>query len=83
MVITDRTFDLSFLVRIHNLGVSKEKLRDGSGYQKAKRMNFWKTTKGGGVIFHPKSYVADFGPLYRGFSDVFRRIFANTEFYQI
>ena len=72
MVITDRTFDLSFLVRIHNLGVSKEKLRDGSGYQKAKRMNFRKTTKrGGGVIFHPKSYVAHFGPLYMGFSDVF------------
>ena len=54
MVITYRTFDLSFLVRIHNLGVSKEKLRDGSGYQQAKSLNFRKTTKGRGGYFPSK-----------------------------
>ena len=33
-------------------------------------MNFRKSSKGrggGGVIFNPKIYVADFGPLYRAF----------------
>ena len=37
-------------------------------------MNFRKTSKGEGkvgVIFNPKNYVADFGFLYRFFSDVF------------
>ena len=29
--------------------------------------------KGGGVIFNPKIYVADFGHLYRALSDVFRK----------
>ena len=34
-----------------------------------KRMNFWKSSEGGevggggGVIFNPKIYIADFGPL--------------------
>ena len=34
-----------------------------------KRINFWKSSKGGGggVIFNPKIYVADVGPLYRAF----------------
>ena len=32
-----------------------------------KRMIFWKTSKGGGVIFNPKKDVADLGPLYRYF----------------
>ena len=37
-------------------------------------MNFQKTSKGGGgVIFNPKIYVADFGPLYTALSDVFRK----------
>ena len=31
-------------------------------------MNFWKSAKGGGgVIFNPKNYVADFGNLKQGF----------------
>ena len=31
-----------------------------------KRINFWKSSKeGGGVIFNPKIYNADFGPLHR------------------
>ena len=36
-----------------------------------KQMNFWKGSKGGGgegVIFNPKIYNADFGPLNRGYS---------------
>ena len=28
-----------------------------------KRMNFWKISKGGVVIFNPKIYIADLGPL--------------------
>ena len=33
-----------------------------------KRMNFQKNSKrGGGIIFNPKIYVADFGPFNRGF----------------
>ena len=27
------------------------------------RMNFWKSSKGRGVIFYPKIHIADFGPL--------------------
>ena len=30
-------------------------------------MNFRKSAKGGGVIFNPKIYVADFGNFKRGF----------------
>ena len=30
-----------------------------------KRMNFRKVPKGGGVIFNPQIYIADFGPLNR------------------
>ena len=33
-----------------------------------KRMNFRKSSRGGGVIFNPKNYIADFGPLNRAFS---------------
>ena len=28
-------------------------------------MNFRKSSRGGGVIFNPKIYIADFGPLKR------------------
>ena len=33
------------------------------------RMNFWKSAKGGGggVIFNPKIYIADFGNFKQGF----------------
>ena len=31
------------------------------------RMIFWKSSKGGGVIFNPKIYVADFGNFKQGF----------------
>ena len=30
-------------------------------------MNFWKSAKGGGVIFNPKNYIADFGNFKQGF----------------
>ena len=30
-------------------------------------MNFQKSAKGGGVIFNPKIYIADFGNFKRGF----------------
>ena len=31
------------------------------------RMNFWKSAKGGGVIFNSKIYIADFGNFKQGF----------------
>ena len=31
------------------------------------QMNFWKSAKGGGVIFNPKLYIADFGKFKQGF----------------
>ena len=31
------------------------------------QMNFWKSVKGGGVIFNPKVYIADFGNFKQGF----------------
>ena len=34
-------------------------------------MKCWKSSKGGGVIFKPKIYIANFGPFYRAFSDFF------------
>ena len=30
-------------------------------------MNFWKCAEGGGVIFNPKIYIADFGNFKQGF----------------
>jgi len=33
-------------------------------------MNFWKSAKGGGVIFNPKIYIADFGNFKRGFLSI-------------
>ena len=43
-----------------------------------KRMNFWKSSKGGegsgGGRFNPKIYVADFGPLNRAFSRMTMRL---------
>ena len=44
--------------------------RVGSGYQ-----NGWIFGKlpNGGIIFNPKIYVADFGPLPKFFSDVFQK----------
>ena len=66
------------------LACRKKSLGTGQATKRQKGWIFGKLPKeGGGVIFHPKSYVAHFGPLYRGFSDVFRRKFANTEIYQI
>ena len=50
----------------------------GTNQARPKRMNFRKTSKGGwGVIFITKICVADFGPFYRAFSDVFRKKFAT------
>ena len=40
-------------------------------------MDFRKTSKGGGVIFNQKIYVADFGPLYRAFFVCFRKKIAT------
>ena len=37
------------------------------------RMNFRKNFKGGVVIFNPKIYIADFGPLYRSLNRDFRK----------
>ena len=36
------------------------------------RMNFWKSSKGGGggIIFNPKIYVADFGNFKQGFLSI-------------
>ena len=49
---------------------------DGWGYV-PKRMNFWKISKGGGgVIFNPKIYVADFEPLYVFFQTFSEKIIA-------
>ena len=39
------------------------RIKGGSEYQN----NFRKTSKGGGVIFNPKIYIADFGSLKQGF----------------
>ena len=39
------------------------------------RMNFWKRARGGGVIFDPKIYVADFENFKQGFFFFF--CFAN------
>ena len=37
------------------------------------RMNFRKSSKGGGHIFNPKIYIPDFGPLYRALKMGFRK----------
>ena len=41
-----------------------EILRDAPHFQ----MNFRKSSEGGGGIFNPKIYIAEFGPLNRAFS---------------
>ena len=48
-------------------------IRNGKGYQNAKTYEFsenFQRDGGGGVIFNPKIYIANFGPLYSFF---FRR----------
>ena len=49
-----------------------------------KRMNFRKSSKGGGVISNPKIYIADFGPLNRAFSawKWYKRVFLGYVFNQ-
>ena len=41
-------------------------------------MNFWKSAKGGGVIFNPKNYIADFGNFKHGF--LIMKMIQNSNF---
>ena len=58
-------------MQVSDLGT--EGFRDGWRYQIG--WIFGKVPKGGGIIFifNPKTYIEYFGPLYRFFSDVFRK----------
>ena len=80
--------EVSFVINRQHYSMMHSKLLTPVIRDRRRLQNGWifgKVPKGGGIIFNPKIYIADFGPLNRAFSawKLYKRVFLGYVFNQL